>query len=166
MYLSVVYLQCHIPNWANWQALLPQGTQRCRPLGPSTSAGSKQGEAGKSRDTLKAQKRRRCFGANPISANCMPLQPWASEWFTELHASIVKAMDYKGWCCIWYHFVSSFCIIFPRQELQDSESVGLRECIAEHTVTRASTASWGLSTLSLRVHHVWFRIYVVIDTNQ
>ena len=56
-YLCVMscYLQCHILNWANWQVLLPlQGTQRCRPLGPSTSAGSisraKQGKSGKSGD--------------------------------------------------------------------------------------------------------------------
>ena len=63
------------------------------------------------------------------------------------------------------HMVSSFCII-PRQELQDSESVGLWECIAEHTVVRASTALWGLSTSSLNVHHISFRIYVVIDTTE
>jgi len=88
-------------NWANWQALLPlQGTQRCRPLGPSTSAGSisKQGEAGKIREKRRWFERflgnwRNWRNMPPFfTTNCMPLQPWASEVVhTELHASTVKA---------------------------------------------------------------------------
>lgn len=149
------YLQCHILNWANWQVLLLQGTQRCRPLGPSTSAGSisKQGESGKIR-------------AEMIWTISKKLKKHAPIFYNKLYAPTAMGQ----WCASqnctlqpWKLHMVSFCII-PRQELQDSESVGLWECIAEHTVVRASTALWGLSTSSLNVHHISFRIYVVIDT--
>lgn len=98
------YLQCHILNWANWQALLLQGTQRCRPLGPSTSAGSisKQGEAGKIREKQRWFERflRNWRNMPPFfTTNCMPLQPWASD---VLH----RIARFNRESCIWYHFVS------------------------------------------------------------
>lgn len=103
-----------------------------------------------------------------ISRKLKKLKKHAPIFYNKLYAPTAMGQWGGSQNCTlqpWKLHMVSFCII-PRQELQDSESVGLWECIAEHTVVRASTALWGLSTSSLNVHHISFRIYVVIDTTE